>query len=254
MINVRDLTYRYPGNDSDTLRTLSLCIRPGEITAIMGANGSGKTTFIRCLNGLIRPDSGSVMVDEFDVLDSANLFQVRKKVGMVFQSPDNQIVATTVEREIAFGLENLGLEAGRMRKKVKQTLERFSLSEYRHSAPHLLSGGERQRLALASICVMEPDYLVLDEPTSLLDPKGKKEIFEYILHHRDAGMGIILVTQSAEEAMLCDRLAVLHHGQVVSDGKPEQVFFQVDKIRPYGIQIPAAVELDVMVREIQHAH
>lgn len=254
MIVIHDLTYRYSGTSSNALNGIRLRLHPGEITALMGANGSGKTTLIRCLNGLIRPLSGSVRVDGLDVCHPADLYEIRRKVGMVFQNPDNQIVATTVEREIAFGLENLGVSVESMHHKVDAALECFALKRYRHAAPHLLSGGERQRLALAAVCVMEPDYLILDEPTALLDPRGKKDILRHVMQYRDLGKGAVLVTQSAEEALLCDRLAVLSRGRLVLDETPETAFSRRERINEFGIQTPTSFALDVMIQDWHHAH
>jgi len=254
MIELHDLTYHYYAAASNALQGIHLHVHRAEILALMGANGSGKTTLIRCLNGLIQPSSGSVLVDDLDTQDPRMLYEIRRKVGMVFQNPDNQIVATTVEREIAFGLENLGVPVDQMHKKVNAALELFSLEQYRYASPHLLSGGERQRLALAAVCVMEPDYLILDEPTSLLDPKGRQDIFQYIIQHRDSGMGVILVTQSPEEALICDRLVILQHGRLVLDDTPHTAFSQYDKIQRFGIQIPATYVLDAFIQDAQREY
>ncbi|MBN2103931.1 ATP-binding cassette domain-containing protein [bacterium] len=254
MIRINNLTYRYPGSSSDALKGVCCDLKSAEVTALMGANGSGKTTLIRCLNGLIQPSSGSVTVDGLEIQNSKMLYEIRRKVGMVFQNPDNQIVATTVEREIAFGLENLGLPVDQMHSIVNDMLYQFSLEQYRHTAPHLLSGGERQRLALAAVCAMEPDYLILDEPTSLLDPQGRKDIFQYIMQHRDSGMGVILVTQFAEEALLCDRLIVLNNGYLVLDDAPHTVFSKRDKVQEFGIPVPVSFALEAIIQDVQCAN
>ena len=251
MIQVRNLTYRYSGNDKDTLKGITARFHPGEIVAIMGANGSGKTTFIRCLNGLIQPVSGEVVVDGMPPCGD-HLYEVRRKVGMVFQNPENQIVATTVEREIAFGLENLGMPADQMKTKVDHILKHFSLTEYRHSPPHLLSGGEKQRLALAAVIVMDPDYLILDEPTSLLDPQARKDLLRYLVQYRTSGMGIIFVTQFSEEAMICDRLLILD-GSVALEGAPRTVFSKMELVKKLGVQIPVSIELDLFLRTLPYA-
>ena len=251
MIQVQNLTYRYSGNDNDTLRGITARFHPGEIVAIMGANGSGKTTFIRCLNGLMQPISGRVIVDGISPFGD-HLYQVRRKVGMVFQNPDNQIVATTVEREIAFGLENLGIPTDHMKTKVDRILKHFSLTQYRHSPPHLLSGGEKQRLALAAVIVMDPDYLILDEPTSLLDPQARQDLLRYLVQYRDSGMGIIFVTQFSEEAMICDRLLILD-GSIALEGVPGTVFSKIELVKKLGVQIPVSIELDLFLRTLTHA-
>lgn len=253
MIEIQHVSYRYPGNQKDTLNEIQVVFLPGQTTAVMGANGSGKTTLIRCINGLLQPSSGQVLVDGLNTRDIEDLYEIRRKVGMVFQNPDNQIVATTVEREIAFGLENLGLCVDEMHQRVDRVLQDFCLNSYRHAAPHLLSGGERQRLALASVCAMEPDYLILDEPTSLLDPKNRDAVFGYIKQYQDSGLGVIMITQSAEEALMCDRLIVLHLGRIVKDDIPENVFSNISEIRSFGIQIPVLFELEAMIRETGYA-
>jgi energy-coupling factor transport system ATP-binding protein len=251
MIQIQNLTYRYPGNEQDTLKGISAQFHVGEIVALMGANGSGKTTFIRCLNGLIQPTSGDVLVDGTPP-HGEHLVEVRRKVGMVFQNPDNQIVATTVEREIAFGLENLGIPTIEMKSKVDLILEHFSLTEYRHTPPHLLSGGEKQRLALAAVIVMDPDYLILDEPTSLLDPQARQDLLRFLIHFRKEGMGIILVTQFSEEAMICDRLLILD-GSIALEGAPLTVFSKMGRVRELGVQIPVGIELDIFLKKLIHA-
>jgi energy-coupling factor transport system ATP-binding protein len=251
MIQIQSLTYRYPGNEHDTLKGITAQFHAGEIVALMGANGSGKTTFIRCLNGLIQPTSGEVLVDGTPPAGE-HLFEVRRKVGMVFQNPDNQIVATTVEREIAFGLENLGTPTAEMKSKVDLIMKHFSLTEYRHTPPHLLSGGEKQRLALAAVIVMDPDYLILDEPTSLLDPKARQDLLRYLIQYSKEGMGIILVTQFSEEAMVCDRLLILN-GSIALEGAPRTVFSKMEQVRELGVQIPVDIELDILLKKLSHA-
>jgi len=226
------------------LRGVSFTMELGERIALMGANGSGKTTFVCCLNGLLRPVSGDVFVDGLSTKDADHQYEIRRRVGMVFQNPDNQIVATTVVREIAFGLENLGVPNQEMTERVEQALEHFRLEGYRNTPPHLLSGGERQRLALASVWVMQPNYLVLDEPTSLLDPKGRSELLRLLRRTMEkAGMGILLVTQYPEEALECDRLVIMDRGQIVLDGSPKKVFEKAEQLRRMGLGVPVEVEL-----------
>jgi energy-coupling factor transport system ATP-binding protein len=250
MISVQHVTYRYPESNQDSLSSISLELDRGQLVALMGANGSGKTTLIRCMNGLLKPCIGTVTVDGLDLLDSRNLFEIRRRVGMVFQNPDNQIVAATVEREIAFGLENLEYPAELMHRKVDEFLRQFHLESYRHTAPHLLSGGERQRLALAAICVMAPDYLILDEPTSLLDPQGKFEVLQTIQNLRSEGSGVLFITQYAEEAMACDRVIVLKSGTVVFNDNPGAVFSNIGEMHALGIQVPMIFELKTLFSAI----
>ncbi len=245
MIKVRNLCFSYPGpNPVQALKNVSLDIKRGEKVALMGANGSGKTTLIRCLNGLYAPSSGSVHVDGFSTVAEEQVFQVRRRVGLVFQNPDNQIVATTVEREVAFGLENLGWEHNSMQTRVREALDRFGLSSRNQTPPHLLSGGERQRLALASIWVMQPRYLILDEPTSLLDPSGRRAVLDLLNSEMEGRtLGIILVTQIPEEALTCDRLLVMDRGNILHDGTPRYIFKNSTGLKKLGLRLPVEIEL-----------
>jgi len=251
LIKVDNLTFRYPGNDSAfALSNVTFEMRKGEKVALMGANGSGKTTFVQCLNGLLKPSEGSVQVDGLSTLDFDVAYEIRRRVGMVFQNPDNQIVTTTVEREIAFGLENLGLDFDEMTSRVKEAMNRFHLEKYQFSPPHILSGGERQQLALASVWVMHPDYLILDEPTSLLDPQGREEILNFLDDRiKMKEMGILLVTQYPEEAMTCDRLIIMDHGTIRMDGHPEDIFRKVKELRKMGLDVPVEVELRLFLKK-----
>ena len=250
MIEVRNLSYSYPGEEKAAVQHVSLRICRGERVCLMGANGSGKTTLIRCLNGLFQPTAGRVRVDGLFSDNEDDIYEIRRRVGMVFQNPDNQIVTTTVERELAFGLENLGLSRQLMEERISKALISFGLVRYRHTSPHLLSGGERQRLALAAIQIMEPEYLILDEPTTLLDPRTRREVIEML----DAEMGgrelgIVNVTQSPDEALDCDRLLVMNRGKLMMDDTPERVFRQVDRLRGIGLDIPVSVELDMFLEQ-----
>lgn len=246
MIEVNSLRFEYPGSESHfALRGVSFTLELGEKVALMGANGSGKTTFVRCLNGLLKPISGEVMVDGLSTKESKKLYEIRRRVGMVFQNPDNQIVATTVEREIAFGMENLRIVTEEMHERVEEVLDLFHLKEYRNTPPHLLSGGERQRLALASVWVMRPNYLILDEPTSLLDPRGRIEVLRLLQCNIErSGMGILLVTQYSEEALGFDRLVVMDRGKIVFDGPPRTVFQNIEELNQMGLDVPVEVELE----------
>jgi len=256
MIEAHALKFQYPGSEEGfALRGISFTLKAGERVALMGANGSGKTTFVRCLNGLLKPFSGDVLVDGLSVHKDQFLHEIRRRVGMVFQNPDNQIVTTSVLREIAFGLENLGLEPEKMKGQVQEALERFNLEEYRDAPPHLLSGGERQRLALASVWVMKPRYLILDEPTSLLDPRGRREVLRLIKREIEKRhVGVLLVTQYPEEALGFDRLVVMHQGRVLLDGSPEHVFQHVEKLRRTGVGVPVNVELTAYAIGRRYAH
>ena len=254
LIQVIDLCFSYPtpeGQPSQALAGLSLTIHEGESVGLMGANSSGKTTLARCLNALLVPEQGQVLVDGLDSRDPANHLAIRQKVGMVFQNPDNQIVSATVEREIAFGLENLGIPYEEMDQRVEQAMEQFGLVRYRHHPPHLLSGGEKQRLALAAVMAMYPKYLILDEPTSLLDPQGRETVIALIqrLHQKHEGAAdqrvtTLLISQYPEELLFVDRLLVMHKGRIVMDGAPAEVFRQADRLHELGLEAPVEFELE----------
>ncbi len=252
MINVKDLVFQYPGSQSGfTLRGVSFQLRVGEWVTLMGANGSGKTTLLQCLNGLLKPLSGEVLVDGFSTKENRLLFHIRQRVGMVFQNPENQIVATTVIREIAFGLENLGIPRDEMEERIEEALHRFHLESYRHTPPHLLSGGECQRLALASVWVMQPHYLILDEPTSLLDPQSRIEMFRLLQEMiSKRKIGILFVTQFPEEALVSDRLVVMDQGCIVMDGSPHILFQHINDMKRVGLGVPVDIELEQTIRKM----
>jgi energy-coupling factor transport system ATP-binding protein len=250
MIEVKNIFFQYPeGNSADALRGVSFTLQPGEKAALMGANGSGKTTLVRCLNGLLKPGSGEVRVDGMSTSDPECLNEIRRSVGMVFQNPDNQIVTATVEREVAFGLENLGVPAPEMHQRIDKVLTLFHLQEYRNHSPHILSGGERQRLALASVWVMEPEYIVLDEPTSLLDPRGRLEILDLIDGEKiGKSCGILLVTQFPIEAAPFDRLIVLDKGKIAFDDSPDSVFQHIQELHRLGVGVPVEIEMRPLLK------
>ncbi len=255
MINIQDISYFYSSEEMDqfaALQNISLQIREGEYIAIMGHNSSGKTTLARCLNALLVPQSGNVYIDRLCTGEDENILPIRKKVGMVFQNPDNQIVSTTVEREIAFGLENLGVLTETIHSAVSAMLERFDLVRYRQYPPHLLSGGEKQRVALASVLAMNPKYLVLDEPTSMLDPKGRQELLALLAEIKSDNaekkitdqITIILITQFPEEALEAERLIIMEKGMIIFDDYPRIVFQNIEKLKSIGLDVP--VEFEVM--------
>ncbi len=255
MINIQDISYFYSSEETDriaAIQNISLQIREGEYVAIMGPNSSGKTTLARCLNALLVPQSGNVYIDRLCTDGEENILPIRKKVGMVFQNPDNQIVSTTVEREIAFGLENLGVTGKTIHEVVTAIMERFDLTRYQKYPPHLLSGGEKQRVALASVLAMNPKYLVLDEPTSMLDPKGRRELLTLLAEIRSDNaekkimdqITIILITQFPEEALDADRLIILDKGTIAFDDHPKIVFQNVERLKSIGLDVP--VEFEIM--------
>jgi energy-coupling factor transporter ATPase len=247
MIELKKVSYEYKLDDKQSILALddiNLTFEKGKSVAIIGSNGSGKTTLARLLNALLLPSSGQVIVDGSDTQDKDSQKLIRLKVGMVFQNPDNQLISTSVEREIAFGLENLALPYEEMGKRVRWALYFFHLKEYMNYPPHKLSGGEKQRVALASVLSMQPEYLVLDEPTSLLDPKGKKEVMNQVQRlSKQKNMTVIHITQFPEEAIIADRVLVMHKGRIVLDGTPQDVFKQKEKLRKIGLQAPLAFEL-----------
>ena len=242
MIRTRDLCVHHPGG-IQALRGVDLDVARGEWVAIMGPNGSGKTTLARCLNALLLPTSGAVTIDGLSTAEEARHGEIRRRVGMVFQHPDDQLVAPTVESEIAFGLENHGVEPAVMRRRVEEVLRQFDLDNYRNHPPHLLSGGERQRLAVASAVAVRPRYLVLDEPTALLDPPSRRNLIAAVSGlWRRHGLTILQITQSPEEAARAERLLVLCAGRLIEDGPPSKVFSAGCRLRRVGLSVPFAVE------------
>jgi energy-coupling factor transport system ATP-binding protein len=249
MIQVRHLSFTHPGN-IPALQDIDLEIFPGERLAVIGPNGSGKSTLARCLNGLYQPQRGQVLVDGLSTADPGSLFEIRKRVGMVFQSPDDQLVATTVESEIAFGLENLAIPRAEMHQRVDQVLADFRLEEYRHHPPHRLSGGEKQRVAIAACVALRPQYLVLDEPTSLLDPQHRRTTSALLEGLRDRfGIATIHITQIPEEAAQAERVLVLHQGRLLDDAPPVGIFSQALLLREIGLGLPFAGAVIAGLRE-----
>jgi energy-coupling factor transport system ATP-binding protein len=255
VIEISDITYTYSSTEpaAQVLKGVSLTIAPGEAIAVIGPNGSGKTTLARCLNALLIPTSGTVRVDGLDSREPLNWRAIRRQVGMVFQNPDNQIVSASVEREIAFGLENIGMPTDEMRARVDAMLEKFDLQRYRHKSPHYLSGGEKQRLALAAVLAMNPLYLVLDEPTTLLDPRSRLSILQIVKELGDPNLqtmpiSTILITQFPDEALAVDRVVVLNDGRIWNQGPPPEVFQRVDDLAAIGLEPPVQFYL----RKIAH--
>ena len=242
MIKLTNASFHFA--DIPVLRSIDLQIHPGEFTAIMGANGSGKTTLARCLNGLLIPQTGSVCIDGKTTTDPGCLPSIRRTVGMVFQNPDDQLATTTVESELAFGLENTAVAADEMHQRVDQTLADFGLESYRNAAPHHLSGGEKQRLAIAAALIMRPRYLVLDEPTALLDPQHRRQVIELLHTLREQhGVATILVTHVPEEAVTSNRIIALEAGKICLDGSPSDVFADVERLQHSGLKVPFARQL-----------
>lgn len=247
-IQVENLSYAYPGVD-DTPGTvvfshLDLTVKQGSFVAILGGNGCGKSTLAKHFNSILLPSGGKVFVCGMDTSDEDKLMQIRRSVGMVFQNPDNQIVANVVEEDVAFGPENLGVASPAIRQRVDQALQQVGMYEYREHAPHLLSGGQKQRVAIAGVIAMEPKCIVLDEPTAMLDPQGRREVLETVSRlNKEKGITVVLITHHMDEAAKADRVVVLHKGLVALDGTPREVFSQIEELHRIGLRAPDTTEL-----------
>lgn len=247
MIKAEHLTFRYPDEPADhppVLDDINLEIAAGSFVAILGHNGSGKSTFAKHCNALLTPTQGKLWVDGLDTSDPDNLLAIRGTVGMVFQNPDNQIVASVVEEDVAFGPENMGIPPEEIRKRVDTALKMVGMYEWREHAPHLLSGGQKQRVAIAGVIAMQPKCIVLDEPTAMLDPAGRREVIDTATKLcREQGITVVLITHHMEECIGADRVIVLSNGAVVADGAPKQVFSQVELLKREGLTAPVTVRL-----------
>ena len=248
MINVEHLAYTYPGVDDTpgvaVFEDMNLSIEAGTFVAILGSNGCGKSTLAKHFNSILLPTGGKVWVCGLDTADEDQLMAVRRNVGMVFQNPDNQIVANVVEEDVAFGPENLGVASPEIRRRVDQALKQVGMSHYALHAPHLLSGGQKQRIAIAGVIAMQPKCIVLDEPTAMLDPRGRKEVVDTISRlNKEKGITVVLITHHMDEAAQADRVVVLHKGKVTADGTPKEVFTQVELLHSIGLAAPETVEL-----------
>ncbi len=247
LIQVKDLTYQYrtpQGAVQAALKGVNLQIDDGEFLVVIGHNGSGKSTLAKHLNALLLPYAGKVVVNGLDTQDKDRLWEIRQQVGMVFQNPDNQLIATTVEEDVAFGPENLGIEPALIRQRVDEALISVGLTSLATRAPHLLSGGQKQRVAIAGIVAMRPKILVLDEPTAMLDPVGRREVMETITRlNREEGLTIVHITHFMEEAVFADRVVVMEEGDIVLEGNPRQVFSQVEKLKQLRLDVPPMTEL-----------
>jgi len=252
-IDADHLIFEYPREEEApvlVLRDLSLSIQKGEFVAVLGHNGSGKSTLARHFNALLVPKAGKVLVNGFDTMEEEHLFDIRQRVGMVFQNPDNQIVATIVEEDVAFALENLGVTPKEIRRRVDDALKTVDMYEFRNHAPHQLSGGQKQRVAIAGILAMRPECVVLDEPTAMLDPKGRREVLRTVTElNRDYHTTIVLITHNMEEAVMADRVVVVDHGKIALEGTPKEVFSQVAHIKELGLDVPQVTELCYRLRQ-----
>lgn len=253
IIKAERIVFRYPSDieenqksvqNEPVLKDISLDIEKGSFTAILGHNGSGKSTFAKHINAILLPESGKMFVDGLDTSDEKLLFSIRQKAGMVFQNPDNQIVATIVEEDVAFAPENMGVPPDEIRQRVDDALKSVNMYDYRHHAPSQLSGGQKQRIAIAGVIAMEPDCIILDEPTAMLDPQGRQEVMQTIQKlNREKKMTIVLITHYMEEAALADRIVVIDNGQIILDDIPKKVFSQVDQMKALGLDVPQVTEL-----------
>jgi len=247
-ITVEHLAYTYPGVDNTpgvaVFKDLNLTVDPGSFVAVLGSNGCGKSTLAKHFNSILLPCGGSVSVFGMDTSNEDYLIQIRRTVGMVFQNPDNQIVANVVEEDVAFGPENLGVSSPEIRHRVNKALKQVGMYEYREHAPHLLSGGQKQRIAIAGVIAMEPKCIVLDEPTAMLDPRGRREVMDTVLRlNREKGITVVLITHHMYEAAMAQRIVILHRGSIAADGTPKKVFSQVELLHRLGLAAPETVEL-----------
>ncbi|MFI3170529.1 MAG: energy-coupling factor transporter ATPase [Faecalibacterium sp.] len=245
VLSAEHLIFRYDTEtEARALNDVSISVQKGEFVAVLGANGCGKSTLAKHFNAILWPESGTVLVEGMDVTDEENVYDVRQKVGMVFQNPDNQIVATVVEEDVAFALENLGIPPVEIRTRIDEAMQTAGIYKYREKAPHQLSGGQKQRVAIAGILAMRPDCLILDEATAMLDPHGRERVMKTIrkLNH-EQGITVVAITHYMEEAVEADRVLVMSEGKVVMSGTPKEVFSQTDALRALHLDVPQAAEL-----------
>lgn len=248
IIQAENLRFSYEDAETsetkEVLKGVSLSVRRGEFLAVLGHNGSGKSTLAKHFNAILRPSAGRVMIDGMDTADETFLYQIRQKVGMVFQNPDNQLVATIVEEDVAFAPENLGVPPEEIRERVDSALKAVNMYQFLRHAPHMLSGGQKQRIAIAGVLAMRPDVIVMDEPTAMLDPSGRKEIIQTVKKlNQEQGMTVILITHYMNEAAQADRVIVMNDGVSVMEGTPREVFCRVETLKKIGLDVPQATEL-----------
>jgi energy-coupling factor transport system ATP-binding protein len=256
IIKIENLIFEYVRDEGEensrppvrAINNISLEIEEGSFTAIIGQNGSGKSTLAKNLNGLLLPSGGTIYVNGWDTRDDEHIWDVRQTAGMVFQNPDNQLVSSIVEDDVAFGPENLGVEPALIRQRVDQALESVNMGEYKRKAPHLLSGGQKQRIAIAGVVAMRPKCIIFDEPTAMLDPKGRGEIMNIIKDLHNEGITVVLITHFMDEAVRAGRVIILNKGEILLDGTPEQVFKEYELIKSVNLDVPMAVELASRLR------
>lgn len=244
LIEIQNVSYAYEDAAAKALNNVSLTINDGEFVAVVGHNGSGKSTLAKHLNALLLPTEGKVLVDGMDTADEADTLSIRQRVGMVFQNPDNQLVTTIVEEDVAFGPENIGVPGNEIRARVDRALAAVGMEKYAHSAPNMLSGGQKQRIAIAGMLAMQPKVLVLDEATAMLDPKGRRDIIDLVTKlHKENGITVVMITQYMEEAIGADRVAVMSGGKLILEGTPKEVFSQDELLHKHRLDVPVMQQL-----------
>lgn len=252
IIQIKNLIFEYTTEEGQepvkAIKDISLNIESGSFTAIIGKNGSGKSTLAKNLNGLLLPSGGTILVKEWDTKDDEHIWDVRQTAGMVFQNPDNQLVSSIVEDDVAFGPENLGIDPAEIRARVDKALESVNMGKYKKKAPHLLSGGQKQRIAIAGVVAMKPECIIFDEPTAMLDPRGREEIMTIIKELHEEGITVVLITHFMDEAVRADRVVIMNEGEILLDGSPEEVFAHSEEIREVNLDVPLVVELAQRLR------
>ena len=244
LIEIQNVSYAYEDAAAKALNNVSLTINDGEFVAVVGHNGSGKSTLAKHRNALLLPTEGKVLVDGMDTADEADTLSIRQRVGMVFQNPDNQLVTTIVEEDVAFGPENIGVPGNEIRTRVDRALAAVGMEKYAHSAPNMLSGGQKQRIAIAGMLAMQPKVLVLDEATAMLDPKGRRDIIDLVTKlHKENGITVVMITQYMEEAIGADRVAVMSGGELILEGTPKEVFSQDELLHKHRLDVPVMQQL-----------
>lgn len=249
IIEIKNLSFQYEGSSKKVLKNLNIDIKEGEFICVLGHNGSGKSTLAKLINAQYIPTEGDILVGNMNTKDDDNLWNIREMCGMVFQNPDNQLVATIVEEDVAFGPENLGVPREELRKRVDECLELVGMSEYKRHSPALLSGGQKQRIAIAGILAMNPKCLLMDEPTAMLDPQGRKDILDIVLKLREMGKTIIHITHYMEECVNADRIIVINEGNVVLEGTPREVFSNVVQMKEIGLDVPEPTEISYLLNK-----
>lgn len=247
---IKDLSFRYRAKGDYVLNNLNLAVEEGEFVAVIGHNGSGKSTLAKLMNGLLQPTQGKVCVGDYRTGDKQSLFEIRKRVGVVFQNPDNQLVASIVEDDVAFGAENIGLPREEIGERIEFALSAVGMEEYRYSTPARMSGGQKQRIAIAGVLAVRPEVLVLDESTAMLDPRGRREVMEVVERlNRENGMSVVLITHYMDEVVKADRVIVLSDGRIAMTGSPREVFSRGEELKTYGLSLPVPAQIAQKLRE-----